>query len=486
MLALNMIVGPFEEPFLSAAIASAMEVCDEFVFVDTSPGNNPNRAYLDAFQAEFPSITKIVDMARGEDKDFDFAGARELARVNSDSKWILRLDADEVLHEDTAARLYDPIQSEKFSAAVEVAFYHHMVYPWLYQYVEPKIIMFRKDFCHWYRGVHELLAVEGVVTRMHNIKFHHYGYCRGQAEVFKRWQLYVEIDGRPTWYHGQNPDHILDDRVAVCQNFTGRHPKAVQRVLDEMFKDVTPFRVKEIPRFSMSDNYAGLLLLSYNDMDILPYCLESLAETLDYPVVLHCLDQGSTDGSYEYLKRVVEELRVNNPYITSVLVEQAGELLPLSKAMNASFTHLMCRQECEYIGWIHPDMEFNQKWLADLVLHLNKNPQIGKLCAYNPRDIPYPVQRTFYPGQEQCYIVRRGVLLKTGLFDEAFIGIGGYEDWDLNRRIAQQGWSICIDPTVHVLHKGMQTRERRDTSYEQGHNASVYRAKWGDNKEVVI
>lgn len=484
MLALNMIVGPYEEPFIEASIFSCIDICDQLVFVDTAPGNNPSREFLEKTKLICENV-KIIDMPRKEDKDFDFAEARELARVNTDVNWILRLDADEVLHEKDLLKLKAYTEAEEFYSAIEVAFYHHMIYPWLYQYIEPKTIMFRRDFCNWYRGVHELLKIKGNTHRDHDIKYHHYGYCRGQEEVFKRWQLYVEIDGKPTWYHGQNPAHILDDRLAVCQNFNGEHPQAVKRTLDKMFEDVAPFRLKEIPRYNMTDAYVGLLLLTYNDYELTQSCLNTLVSTLDYPVVLHCLDQHSTDGTFEYLKENLPKYQERNSYLKVVTLEQTDSLIDLSLAMNKSFEYLMGRQECEYIGWIHPDMFFHTPWLRDLVDHINDNPWIGKLCAYNPRDAANPPYGTFYPGQEQCYITRRGVLLKVGLFDERFVGIGGYEDWDLNRRIANEGWQVCIDPFVPVLHVGMQTRAKRNTSQEQGHNAGVYRSKWGDTKEVV-
>lgn len=245
MIALNMIVGPYREPFLKAAFASTLGLCDQWVFVDTAPGNNPNRGYLDdiAYHFQFednPDTVKIIDLPRGENKDFSFAEAREVARINTDSEWVLRLDADEVLREETIPEIKDLIETAKASG-IETAFYHHMVYPWLYQYIEPKVILFKKDLSRWTKGVHEVLYIEGRILRKHNLLFHHYGYCRGQEEVMKRWQLYVDIDGKPDWYKGQDPKHILDDRIAICQNYDKEHPKVVREVLNKMFEDVVPF-----------------------------------------------------------------------------------------------------------------------------------------------------------------------------------------------------------------------------------------------------
>jgi len=239
-VALNMIIGKWEEPFLEAAFWSVFpDLVNEVVFIDTAPDNNPNRTQLNIFQEIYNcgehNPIKIIDMPRGEDKDFSFAAARELARVNTKSDWVLRLDADEIVHEKDIPILLKFVEEGNKYSSLEVSFYHFMVYPWLFQYIEPKEILFKKDNFHWEKGVHELPYVNGFQKKIHEIKYFHMGYCRGQAEVFKRWKLYTDIDGRPTWYNGVNPKTILDDRISVCQNFTGSFPKALEPTLDKMF-----------------------------------------------------------------------------------------------------------------------------------------------------------------------------------------------------------------------------------------------------------
>jgi len=487
-VALNMIVGPYEEPFLEAAIESCADLVDEFVVIDTAPGNNPNKSVLGRLWLKYNFAApkfKIIDMPRGEDKDFSFSAARELARINTESEWVLRLDADEVLHEKDINQLRALTREEKYSA-IEVAFYHFMVYPWLYQYIEPKTILMRTSSFSWINGVHEIPKLTGRAFKAHDIKYFHYGYCRGQEEVFKRWQLYVEIDGRPSWYNGVNPSTIISDRISVCQNFKGEHPKVVQGVLERMFSDVTPFRIMEIPRYKMGANNVGLLLLTYNDAENLKKMLSSLELTLDYPAHIYVIDMGSTDDTLKILT-VWERgfLEFPNDNVTGVTITRWNSLESLTKTMNYGFSALMSRQECDYIGWIHPDMEFREPWLRELVATMQEHPEIGKVCSFNTRD-GGPVSYELFEGQEQAYIIRRGTLFRIGLFDENFIGIGGYEDWDMNNRIQKEGLKVVISPLSRVWHKGMATRERRDTTAEQIHNAGVYQRKWLTTKEKAV
>lgn len=245
-IALNMLTGPFEEPFLQASLNSCLDLCDEFVLIDTAPGNNPNRELMNSFKKLQDDVSdlygknksiKILELPRGEDKDFSFAEARELARVNTDSDWVLRFDADEVFHEDNIGPLKELSKKEDISG-IRIAFYHFMVYPWLFQFIEPRISLIRTHSFVWQNKVHELPKIRGKILDKTSIVYCHYGYCRGQGEVFKRWKLYSDIDGDFNHYDGVNKETILDDRVESALKFDkSGHPKYVHSTLDKLFPE---------------------------------------------------------------------------------------------------------------------------------------------------------------------------------------------------------------------------------------------------------
>jgi GT2 family glycosyltransferase len=473
MISANVISGPFYEVFAEASYQSILPLVDEILVIDTAPGNNPNAEVNKKY------ATRIIDFPGGGTKDFSFAAARELARTNSKYEWILKWDQDEVMHEKDLARIAEAVLTTQKNGIV-LSFYHFMVYPWLYQFIDTKRFLFKRDFSEWRDDVHEGVYVEGDrFEKLYNVKVFHYGYLRGQAEVFKRWKLYADIVGKPNCYDGQDPNNIITDRISACQNFTGVHPKAVQGVLNELFKDATPFQIRAIPRYGMSDNYVGLLLITYNDEENLKKMIPSFVENLDYPVALHVIDMGSTDETQYILPEFY-----GSTDVTSMNIEYWHELKSLTYTMNHGFTSLMSRQECEYIGWIHPDMLFTPDWLVELVATLQVHPEIGKICSFNNRD-GEPKIEDIFEGQEQAYIIRRGTLLQVGLFDEKFIGIGGLEDWDLNNRIRREGLKVAITPKSLVWHAGMGTREKRDTTAEQIYNRGMYRKKWGTDEEFI-
>lgn len=234
----------------------------------------------------------------------------------------------------------------------------------------------------------------------------------------------------------------------------------------------------------MSANYVGILLITYNDSQELEYMLPTFEDTVDYPTYLHIIDEGSTDDSVQICTSWID--KCTNPKIIDVHLEQNGKLESLTKAMNRGFRSIMARQECEYIGWAHGDMRFEWAgWLSGLVQAMSF-PEVGKVSSYNTRDHGYALDTNMlYEGHEQCYLIKRGVLYQVGLFDEQYLGIGGYEDWDLNNRIRNDGFKTIITTNSQVYHAGMGTRGKRDNTFAAQYNKEYYTKKWGKCEESL-
>ena len=233
-ITLNMIVGPFYEPFLEAAVKSAITLVDRIIFVDTAPCDNVNRPVMELFEE-----ATIIDSPRKKEKKFSYAEARELARKATDSDWVLRLDADEVLRPETLEELRNHTRVPSHNA-VQVLFYHHVLHPDYFMYTEndPKNILLRTSEIHWTGNVHESPNVKGRVINATHLRYNHYGYVRGQEEVYKRLQFYKTLGGFP-----HNIDHIQPEQcLAGIENglvhFNGEHPPVVVPKLREMYPDL--------------------------------------------------------------------------------------------------------------------------------------------------------------------------------------------------------------------------------------------------------
>lgn len=213
----------------------------------------------------------------------------------------------------------------------------------------------------------------------------------------------------------------------------------------------------------------GLVLLTWNDQDNLEKMLPSLATT-EEPFDLFVVDNGSTDFSWDMFDDWDDQVHL----AAQIRLPDAS----LTRALNVGFGQaLETGADYDYIGWIHPDHMFpDPHWLSNLAREMDCHPTWAKCGANEQGDYQLPER----PGNSQCFLIRRSALETVGLFDEGFIGIGGYEDWDWNRRALAAGLRVMLTPAARVFHVGMATRLRRDTVAEGRANARYYGDKWGD------
>lgn len=476
-IAVQLLVGRNEEPFLPYAIRS-VNWCDYYTVVNTAPGSEWGRVNGEIVQREIPAEKlRYRELHPDENEHFSFAEARnKCLELTEEGDVVLIVDADDVHYPEFEGVVKGLLNAGADS--ITCFFWHLMVYKDLYQYVQPREIIYTNySGTHWSKGVHEQLVNVKHAPVTDKYHYMHYGYIKAQADIFRRWKFYSDLEGDFHHYDGQNPDTIVEDRVAVCQPVPVQHPTVVQDFLRSYPESPSGVVRHSPPRTGThGQDKIGLVLLTVNDAEILPACLGTLLQTEQPPEFrVLALDINSTDNSLEILQQFQKKGLPMD-------IVGAEEYVSLSEALNYGFDHFRCQEEYEYVGWVHPDMEFIQPtWLRNLHKELQDREDIGKISAANFRDV---VPDDVIPGHEQCYILRKDILHKIGLFDEKFIGIGGYEDWDLNRRIMNHAgpagpYKVMITPRSYVMHHGMQTRSRRDTTSEQQANGHYYYEKWG-------
>lgn len=479
-VAVQLLIGRNEEPFLPYAIRSVGEWVDYFTVVNTAPesewGSKNKQIVFDEISED---ILRYTELTPDENDHFSFADARNAALAMTDTDdYVFIVDADDVHFPEWEALVQDFIRSG--ADQITAYFYHLMVYKNIYQYVQPREIIYKNyEGTHWSKGVHEVLVNTARHPAHSLYHYMHYGYIKPQAEVFRRWKFYSDLEGDFTHYDGQNPETILDDRVAVCSPLPIDHPEVVRDFLLKNYPDAPDGSLRDSPprRSAYGEDRVGLLLLTKDDSSLLDRCLGSLASTETPPsFTLLAVDCNSTDDSVAKL----QEWQAKVPFEMEIVGTEI--YTSLAETLNYGFDHFRQDDRFEYVGWIHPDMEFVQaEWLHWLWRELRDNKKIGKICSANFRD---PMPSELISGHEQCYILRKDILHKIGLFDEKFVGIGGYEDWDFNRRVmmhqGEEGfYQVMISPKSWVLHDGMATRSRRDTRDEQIKNSQYYYEKWG-------
>lgn len=240
---------------------------------------------------------------------------------------------------------------------------------------------------------------------------------------------------------------------------------------------------------------ASIVILTRNQLEHTVRCLESIERHTPEPHEIVIVDNGSTDGSVDWLKEWAE----GRPNARLLLNHRnAGFGAGCNVGMAAS-------RGTDFV-LLNNDTVVTEGWLGRQLDRLADDPNVGIVGPMTNRasgpqvvaDVPYRdlegMQRFAsawahqHAGQTMeaqrmpafCWVVRREVVDAIGGFDERF-GAGNFEDDDFCLRAAQVGWRSQIARDVFIHHVGSQTfaGERIDYAASMERNFRIFAEKWG-------
>jgi GT2 family glycosyltransferase len=214
---------------------------------------------------------------------------------------------------------------------------------------------------------------------------------------------------------------------------------------------------------------AAVIVLAYNSLpETTKPCVESIlraATRLDFKLVI--VDNGSTDGTVEYLKVLAGQ----QPAVRLVI---NASNLGYPAGNNGGIRSV----EADYYILLNSDTVVTDGWLDGLVEFLEAHPDVGLAgpvsnsvtneqaiqvesadeagILHEGRAWTAQCRGDFFLTSMLgffCVAVRREVIEKVGLLDESF-GVGTFEDDDYCRRVAQHGYKLACVEDVFVYHKG--------------------------------
>ena len=231
----------------------------------------------------------------------------------------------------------------------------------------------------------------------------------------------------------------------------------------------------------------SIIILCWNDIKVIGDCLRSIyasTHVIDFEVIVS--DNGSTDGSIEFIRKEFPKVR---------LIEN-GVNLRFAKGNNVGIR----ASQGEYILILNPDTIIHDRALDGVVAFADRHPEGGAFgCRVLNSDGTYqacvrPLHTLrsewcyalflgwlahftdwFNPGRyvnwegdterevgwlAGCFLLVRGELIRRlGGFDEQFFYY--YEDTDLCRRVWESGASILFTPDFTITHLGGQSTVNR-------------------------
>lgn len=210
----------------------------------------------------------------------------------------------------------------------------------------------------------------------------------------------------------------------------------------------------------------SVIVANLNRRDLLGRCLESLWKQTrsDFEVIV--VDNGSSDGSLEFLQSLSESRLRIVP-------------LPVNRGFAGGCNAGIQQAQGLYIATLNNDAEADPRWLEELVGGMESGSSVGmcasKILFHGDRNRIDKVGHLIYPdglnhgrgsgeqdrGQFErreevlfpdgaAALYRREMLDVIGLFDERFFAYGDDADLGLRGRLA--GWSCLYIPTAIVYH----------------------------------
>jgi len=247
-----------------------------------------------------------------------------------------------------------------------------------------------------------------------------------------------------------------------------------------------PTRPKNKP---LSGQLTSIIIPNLNGFPHLIDAIESLRCHTTGPVEVIVVDNGSNDGSLEWLREQ-----------NDVTLLEMGENIGAPAARNRGLEIATG----ESIVFCDNDVVFTPNWRPLLLAHLERWPDIGMVGPmsdyvvgpqkYEPLPHDHENLDTYAQRITQTHsgqhlythrlilfflIARREVIERIGGIDEGY-GRWGFEDDDLSLRVSKAGYRMRIAQDCFIRHIGSQTSKTANLDYDRLllENWEIFKRKW--------
>ncbi|MBB6675596.1 glycosyltransferase family 2 protein [Cohnella nanjingensis] len=208
----------------------------------------------------------------------------------------------------------------------------------------------------------------------------------------------------------------------------------------------------------------SIIIPTYNQLELLKQCLGSIMDNTDRPYEMIVVDNASTDGTADYLRKLGGTVRYR------VLDQNRG----FAGAINAGL--MMAKGQTLLL--LNTDTLVTENWLDNLLVCLHSDERIGMVgpvTNYSSGDqqikVPYSdigempaFAKSFNVSNAAlwhrtdrlvgfCLLFRRELFQQVGYFDERFV-FGSFEDDDYNIRVRLLGKSLVVAADTFIHHFG--------------------------------
>ena len=344
-----------------------------------------------------------------------------------------------------------------------------------------------------------------------DVKFLEYGSCR-IAGVYSVIMAYAQTvkDGETGILAGTEDTDLWYEKIKLLIDKSVEREKIQQQAYDYVMGERTlgsnsyrwydlyceVLAESRVTRASKKRPLVSIVILTYNALEFTKRCIDSIRQHTNYPHEVIFVDNGSTDGTKEYLRRQVKE---ESKYHLIENVYNLGFSAGNNQGAKAA--------KGQYLLLLNNDVLVADGWLESLVDVIERDEYIGMVGPISNqvsgrqmlRDTAYDEENDYYSFADAIRTTNLGsvtprrriagfaVLIRKALYDdlggldEGFIA-GNYEDDDLCLRVRQRGYAIMVDESTFVHHFGSRTFIDNQIDYTASlrTNERIFRDKWPD------
>jgi len=397
-----------EEEYLPYCLGSIKDYCEEIVVVDS--GSNDRT--IDIARA-FGATIIIIEWKN------DFSFARNIAHASVQSEWILWADADEAFTKHDMEKIkheYCNLNAD-FLALDRVNFWKDLDH--MFMWPDTQYKLYRNSGYVWKNAIHEIIydvnnpEHRGKVKHVDSI-IYHYAYMKSAQDVQKKMAHYIQIENPSMNFH--EIDACSTQHSFFKENMppeVSRYQKGVypeifstmkiengciynngQLILDKNkiqqkkkkisgknnigTNNLSNIRNNRIFKYDSIYDLTSIVIATYNKVEYLKPCIESIIESTDEFYELIVVNNGSTE------QNVLDYL---------LPLEATGKIRLVNSYDNLGFARGYNRgvQEArgQYICCINNDTLVTQNWIKkfkDAYKTKRKIGVIGPISNRNPSE----------------------------------------------------------------------------------------------------
>jgi len=201
-------------------------------------------------------------------------------------------------------------------------------------------------------------------------------------------------------------------------------------------------------------SYCTIMMVTYNRIELTKKMLSSLWHSTDYPFNLVIVDNGSTDGTVEFLKETFNELLIHDKWpfgncASMPHIHLNEKNMGIAIGRNLALKLANEKFNTEWLCTVDNDVEMPQGWLKEAISIMQVNAAFGAI-GVNMEDSPYPIidlnGKAFQEKPQgnlgtACMVFNKKLHKLLGYFNTEY-GPYGEEDADFGMRVRVLGYKM--------------------------------------------